>query len=115
MNKSKKIGLIAAALVLVLTMLAEVFVYNNKLQYLIDCATGENGVVDGSEAYDKFAKYADSINPIKVKRHTVLSVHPIDYYTMSFGNSWTSCHCSASRCTGRDSSGTEHCYHVHIS
>ena len=29
MNKSKKIGLIAAALVLVLTMLAEVFVYNN--------------------------------------------------------------------------------------
>lgn len=40
----------------------------------------------------QFAKYADSINPLKIKRHTVLSIHPVDYYTMSFGNSWSSCH-----------------------
>lgn len=39
-----------------------------------------------------FAKYADALNPLKIKRHTVLSVNPLDYLTMSFGNSWASCH-----------------------
>lgn len=43
--------------------------------------------------YNKeFAKFADSVNPLKIKRHTVLSIHPIDYWSSSFGNSWTSCH-----------------------
>lgn len=40
----------------------------------------------------EFAKFSDAVNPKKVKRRTVISVHPIDYYTMSFGNSWASCH-----------------------
>lgn len=49
--------------------------------------------VNLDDAYNsEFAKYADSINPLKIKRHTVLSIHPVDYYTMSFGNSWSSCH-----------------------
>lgn len=39
----------------------------------------------------EFAKYADAINPIKVKRHTIISVNPIDYLTMAFGNSWATC------------------------
>lgn len=39
----------------------------------------------------EFAKFSDAINPLKVKRHTVLSAHPVDYFTMSFGNSWASC------------------------
>lgn len=39
-----------------------------------------------------FAKYADSLSPLKVKRHTILSLNPLDYLTMSFGNSWASCH-----------------------
>lgn len=43
--------------------------------------------------YNKeFAKYADSLNPLSIKRHTVLSLNPLDYLTMSFGNSWASCH-----------------------
>lgn len=43
--------------------------------------------------YNKeFAKYSDAINPLKIVRHTVLSLHPVDYLTMSFGNSWSSCH-----------------------
>ena len=43
--------------------------------------------------YNKeYAKYADSLSPLKIKRHTILSVHPIDFLTMSFGNSWASCH-----------------------
>ena len=43
--------------------------------------------------YNKeFAKFADAVNPLKIKRHTIISVHPVDYLTMSFGNSWASCH-----------------------
>ena len=45
------------------------------------------------EEYNReFAKYADSLSPVVIKRHTVLSINPIDYLTMSFGNSWSSCH-----------------------
>ena len=40
----------------------------------------------------EFAKYADALNPLKITRYTVLSVNPLDYLTMSFGNSWASCH-----------------------
>lgn len=40
----------------------------------------------------KFAIFADAVNPALIKRHTILSLHPIDYLTMSFGNSWASCH-----------------------
>ena len=49
--------------------------------------------VDKAPNYNKeFAKFSDAINPLKIKRHTVISIHPVDYYTMSFGNSWSSCH-----------------------
>lgn len=40
----------------------------------------------------EFAKYADALNPLQITRHTILSVNPLDYLTMSFGNSWASCH-----------------------
>lgn len=40
----------------------------------------------------EFAKYADALTPITIKRHTILSLNPLDYLTMSFGNSWSSCH-----------------------
>lgn len=40
----------------------------------------------------EFAKYADALNPLTITSHTVLSVNPLDYLTMSFGNSWASCH-----------------------
>lgn len=49
--------------------------------------------IDKIDGYAKmFAKYCDAINVIKVTRHTILSVNPIDYLTQSFGNSWSSCH-----------------------
>ena len=45
------------------------------------------------ENYNReFAKYADSLSPLKITRHTILSINPLDYLTMSFGNSWASCH-----------------------
>ena len=40
----------------------------------------------------EFAKYADALSPLVIKRHTVVSLNPLDYLTMSFGNSWASCH-----------------------
>lgn len=40
----------------------------------------------------EFAKYADGLSPLTIKRHTILSINPLDYLTMSFGNSWSSCH-----------------------
>lgn len=56
-------------------------------------ATGEleeNALLD---SYDKqFAKYCDALSPIKVTRHTYISLNPIDYLLMSNGNSWRSCH-----------------------
>ena len=48
--------------------------------------------LDKDEKYNKeFAMFSDSINPLMIKRHTVFSIHPVDYFTMSFGNSWASC------------------------
>ena len=59
-------------------------VVNKICQYL-----GFNKV----DGYNReFAKYADSLSPITIKRHTILSINPLDYLTMSFGNSWASCH-----------------------
>lgn len=40
----------------------------------------------------EYAKYADALSPMTITRHTVLSINPLDYLTMSFGNSWASCH-----------------------
>lgn len=40
----------------------------------------------------QFAMFADAINPLEYKRNVVLSLNPIDYWTMSFGHGWASCH-----------------------
>lgn len=49
--------------------------------------------INNVKSYNKyFATYADALSPLKIKRHTVLSCHPLDYLLMSNGNSWTSCH-----------------------
>ena len=40
----------------------------------------------------QFATFADSINPFSIEATIVISVNPIDYWTMSFGKNWASCH-----------------------
>ena len=40
----------------------------------------------------QFARYADSINPFTVKRHTIISINYNDFLTMSIGDNWASCH-----------------------
>ena len=51
--------------------------------------------VDQHPEYNaRFARLADSLNPMQVKRTALLSVHPCDYLEMSNrNNSWSSCHC----------------------
>lgn len=45
------------------------------------------------ENYNReYAKLCDALNPIKVIRHTCISLNPVDFLLMSNGNSWTSCH-----------------------
>ena len=43
--------------------------------------------------YDKmFAQYADLVSDLKRKLYFVISVNPLDYFTMSVGINWRSCH-----------------------
>lgn len=52
-----------------------------------------NGNTVEYNAFEReYAKYCDAMCPIKVTRHTCISVNPIDYLLMSNGNSWNSCH-----------------------
>lgn len=49
--------------------------------------------VDDEHNYNAiFAAMSDGINPLKIKRPTVLSIHPCDYLNMSHGRNWQSCH-----------------------
>ena len=48
---------------------------------------------DQLEGFNKvYSELCDCINPIDIKRHTCLSVNPIDFLLMSNGDTWTSCH-----------------------
>ena len=51
--------------------------------------------MDKKKGYDfnyEYSKYSDAINPIQLNETLVFSWNPLDYLTMSFGSSWTSCH-----------------------
>lgn len=60
--------------------------------YGIDKATGYNKL---------FAQYADLVTASTRSLYFVISLNPLDYLTMSNGNSWTSCH----RITGSNGYG----------
>ena len=49
--------------------------------------------VDKLPNYNRlFAQYADMVSGLKRKVKFYISLNPLDYFTMSFGNSWSSCH-----------------------
>ena len=49
--------------------------------------------VDRLPNYNKlFAEYSDMVSGLKRKLKFYISLNPLDYLTMSFGNSWASCH-----------------------
>ena len=65
---------------------------NQKLSRIVNRICVNLGLDKYPDYNKEFAKFSDAINPLSIKRHTVISCHPIDYLTMSFGNSWSSCH-----------------------
>ena len=57
------------------------------------------GKICREEGWDKldgfnqqYAKLCDCLSPLKIRRHTCISLNPIDFLLMSNGNSWESCH-----------------------
>lgn len=49
--------------------------------------------VDKLPKYNRmFAEYANMVSGLKRKMKFYISLNPLDYLTMSFGNSWSSCH-----------------------
>jgi len=58
----------------------------------------------------QFATLSDTINPCEWHYHWVLSVNPLDFYTMSFGDNWASCH-TIDKDNRRFTSDTTHQYH----
>ena len=49
--------------------------------------------IDKLPQYNRlFAQYADMVSGLKRKLKFYISLNPLDYLTMSFGNSWASCH-----------------------
>lgn len=70
----------------------------------------EAGLDKAAEFERIYAEFSDAINPLEVKRYTILSVNPIDYYTMSFGNSWASCHTIDKTNERHSSNNYEGCY-----
>ena len=40
----------------------------------------------------EFANFADALNKKTYKETLIISVNPLDYWTMSFGHNWSSCH-----------------------
>lgn len=67
-------------------------VKGQKISRIVNKICTVTGLASLPDYNKEFAKFADAINPLKIKRHTVLSCHPVDYLLMSNGNSWHSCH-----------------------
>ena len=55
----------------------------------------------------EYTKFADAVNPLKIERWTVFSINPVDFLTMSFGNTWSSCH-TIDKSNKRRSPGTHY-------
>ena len=58
---------------------------------------------------EKYARFADGINPSQIPQKTYISLNPIDYWTMSFGHYWASCH-TIDKQNERGSMNGEHTY-----
>ena len=63
-----------------------------KTSRIVNKICREFGFDKDSRYNGEYTKFADAINPLAIQRWTIISINPIDYLTMSFGNSWTSCH-----------------------
>lgn len=67
------------------------FSIGQKLSRAVNSIASKYGISKDPDWNKEFAKYADSINPLMVTKWTVISWHPVDMLTFSFGNSWSTC------------------------
>lgn len=66
---------------------------------------------DGGDYNRVYAMACDGCGVTTATRTTVISVHPLDYLTMSFGHGWRSCHTiDRENVRGRDGEGHGGCY-----
>lgn len=64
-----------------------------KTEEWMDSTTGEVRTRTADKGYNYyFALLGDSINPVDFPCEMVISVNPLDFWTMSFGYNWASCH-----------------------
>lgn len=57
-----------------------------------DANTGEVRMREKDMGWNyQFTQFCDAIKPLKVKRWTILSVNPVDFYMQSIGHKWASC------------------------
>ena len=67
--------------------------YGMKTSRLVQRLCKEVGFnIKDPEFMAEYPKFCDAINPVTYRDTFVISANPIDYWTMSFGNSWASCH-----------------------
>ena len=64
-----------------------------KFNKVINKILAETGVKDVWDEYNKqSARLGDAASPTKFTKFTIISANPVDYWRMSFGDSWKSCH-----------------------
>lgn len=67
--------------------------------------------IDKNPEYGKrIAQLGDDINEMLIRRHTVISINPWDYLSMSFGDSWSNCS-TIDKMNDRHINGGDHIYH----
>lgn len=63
---------------------------------IVDVTKFEDEHEPGDRTFDSFekryAKFADSLSTLKIKKMTIMSLNFLDFMTMSNGNSWSTCH-----------------------
>ena len=65
---------------------------NQKVSRIVNRICKKYGF-DKEEGFNrKYTQFADAINPLKVTRYTIISINIFDFWTMSFGKDWQSCH-----------------------
>ena len=64
-----------------------------KFNKVINKILTETGIKDKWIEYNRqIARLGDAASPTKFTRFTIISANPIDFWRMSFGSSWSSCH-----------------------
>lgn len=66
-------------------------VKGQKVSRIINKICRMLGIDKNSEYGKRIAQLGDDINEMLIRRHTVISINPWDYLSMSFGDSWSNC------------------------